>query len=201
MSEVTRQLKKERRRVFRSKLQAALSRQDNFSSSFQLTQLLSRFTFWQEQVVVASYKSLPGEISLLPFEKKYSHKLCFVYPKMKARKCCFVCPDKTAQWEKGPWPKGYQPSSGREMPLDQISFFLVPGLAFDRRGYRLGRGGGFYDRVLSQSPGIKIGIASSSQISNQDIPVENHDIKMDAVVTDSYFFIPLKYTHFLKGVY
>ena len=201
MSEVIRQLKIKQRSLFKSKILSELSEKKLSDSSFKLASLLSRLNIWRESLIVASYRALPGEISLLLFEKEYLNKLNFVYPKMEKQVESFVFPDKTEKREKSSWPEGYQPASCKEVSLDQIDIFLVPGLAFDRRGYRLGRGGGFYDRVLSQSCGIKIGIASSSQVSCQDIPVENHDIKMDIVVTESYFFVPLKHTDFLKGVY
>lgn len=64
---------------------------------------------------------------------------------------------------------------------------LIPGLAFDRSGNRLGRGKGYYDRFLAQ-PGmenaIKVGICWDLQII-QDVPVSAHDVTMDWVVTEA----------------
>jgi 5-formyltetrahydrofolate cyclo-ligase len=62
----------------------------------------------------------------------------------------------------------------------------VPGLAFDRKLFRLGRGRGFYDRALANTSGLKIGLASVQQISNTDIDSEEHDCPMDVVVTEKY---------------
>ncbi len=59
---------------------------------------------------------------------------------------------------------------------------LVPGLAFDRRGCRLGLGGGWYDRVLAEIP-VKVGIGFGWQIVS-DVPVESHDIKLDWLVSE-----------------
>ena len=97
--------------------------------------------------------------------------------------------------------KGQEPSGGEEVSLDRISVFLVPGLAFDREGRRLGRGGGHYDRVLSKAVGLKIGLAHNYQISNSALPEESHDIRMDLVVTNQFLLAPLKQTRFFKGVY
>lgn len=69
--------------------------------------------------------------------------------------------------------------------LDQ-SVIIVPGLAFDRTGNRLGRGKGYYDRFLSSLPpsGLrKIGVCWSIQLLDQ-IPVASHDVPMDCVVTE-----------------
>lgn len=65
---------------------------------------------------------------------------------------------------------------------------FVPGVAFDRVGHRLGRGMGYYDRLLKNSVGsFKIGVAFDEQISKEFLPNEPHDVKMDALVTPTYF--------------
>lgn len=68
------------------------------------------------------------------------------------------------------------------MALDRLDLVLVPGMAFDLHGRRLGRGKGFYDRLLADIPGIKCGVAFDEQII-EEIPTEPHDIKLDCIVT------------------
>ncbi|HSH38012.1 MAG TPA: 5-formyltetrahydrofolate cyclo-ligase [Chthoniobacterales bacterium] len=62
---------------------------------------------------------------------------------------------------------------------------LVPGLAFTPTGQRLGRGGGFYDRLLTgrAANAYKVGICFASQLLER-IPTEEHDAVLDAVITD-----------------
>lgn len=60
---------------------------------------------------------------------------------------------------------------------------IIPGLGFDWRGARLGRGKGFYDRFLETFSGIKIGVGYE-EIIHDSIPIEDHDICMDFVVSD-----------------
>ena len=61
---------------------------------------------------------------------------------------------------------------------------LVPGIAFDESGNRLGQGGGWYDRVLAEAPrALKIGVAFECQIVAQ-LPRESHDVRMDFVITE-----------------
>ena len=60
---------------------------------------------------------------------------------------------------------------------------IVPGLAFDERGYRLGRGGGFYDRYLSGRCCFKAGLCRERFLVNE-LPTESFDIRMDCVVTE-----------------
>ena len=61
---------------------------------------------------------------------------------------------------------------------------LVPGLAFDLRGGRLGRGRGYYDRFLAGATGLRVGVCFEDQIV-ADVPLEPHDLRMDFVVTPS----------------
>jgi 5-formyltetrahydrofolate cyclo-ligase len=68
--------------------------------------------------------------------------------------------------------------------LDAIQIIIVPGVAFDRSGNRMGRGRGFYDRMLKSTMGaLKIGIAYDFQMLDE-IPVEPHDVKMDRIITE-----------------
>lgn len=60
---------------------------------------------------------------------------------------------------------------------------LVPGLAFDREGYRLGYGGGFYDTFLPAFPGISMGLCRTAQLAER-LPHDTHDVPVDLVVTE-----------------
>jgi 5-formyltetrahydrofolate cyclo-ligase len=67
-------------------------------------------------------------------------------------------------------------------PLKSLDLTLVPGLGFDLAGRRLGRGGGFYDRLLAQIGGARCGVAFDQQIVGE-IPAEGHDIEMNFILT------------------
>ncbi|MCB1721813.1 MAG: 5-formyltetrahydrofolate cyclo-ligase [Rhodospirillales bacterium] len=77
-----------------------------------------------------------------------------------------------------------EPEEGEELQPD---IFLVPMLAFDRKGHRLGQGGGYYDATLAQARTQKditaIGIAYASQAVLFNLPVEDHDQQMDWILT------------------
>lgn len=78
-----------------------------------------------------------------------------------------------------------QPRDGRPVLLSLIDIVVVPGLAFDTQGNRLGRGGGFYDRFLTRiRPGCtRIGLGFDFQIVDH-VPVNERDMSVDIVVTD-----------------
>ena len=69
-----------------------------------------------------------------------------------------------------------------EIAPNQLDLVLVPGVAYDRAGRRLGRGKGYYDRLLAQVPGHKCGVAFDFQVVPA-VPWEPHDVLMDALVT------------------
>jgi 5-formyltetrahydrofolate cyclo-ligase len=72
------------------------------------------------------------------------------------------------------------------VPLANVELILVPGLAFTPRGDRLGRGGGFYDRLLGAKTcaATRIGVCHSALLRER-LPVEVHDVPVHAVATDS----------------
>ena len=63
------------------------------------------------------------------------------------------------------------------------SLCIVPGLSFDQRGYRLGYGGGYYDRFLAQFPGRSVGLVRSLFLV-QKLPAEEYDLAVDAIITE-----------------
>jgi len=70
------------------------------------------------------------------------------------------------------------------VPSETIQLVLVPGLAFDLEGWRLGYGGGFYDRFLSQYNGISAGI-TYQKLLKPHVPHTAYDIPMQYVITEN----------------
>lgn len=67
-----------------------------------------------------------------------------------------------------------------------LELALVPGIAFDRSGGRIGFGGGYFDRLLPQAPkAIRVALAFSIQVSPTTLPLEVHDVKMNFILTDT----------------
>ena len=79
-----------------------------------------------------------------------------------------------------------------ELPLKQLDLVVAPGVGFTLDGRRLGRGRGFYDRLLALVGGVKCGIAFDEQIVD-DIPTEPHDIRLDCILT------PTRWSHVVQG--
>jgi 5-formyltetrahydrofolate cyclo-ligase len=66
--------------------------------------------------------------------------------------------------------------------INGLDLALVPGVAFDSQGRRLGRGKGYYDRLLSGAGGVRCGVAFDEQVV-PEVPIEPHDIVLDCILT------------------
>ncbi|MDZ4676419.1 MAG: 5-formyltetrahydrofolate cyclo-ligase [Oligoflexia bacterium] len=90
------------------------------------------------------------------------------------------------QWIKNSWGI-WEPDirTAEKINLSDCMGVLVPGVAFDRQGHRLGYGKGYYDRVLADFKGLKVGVAFSVQITPETLPHDDQDVAMDLIVTDT----------------
>ncbi|MCC6502593.1 MAG: 5-formyltetrahydrofolate cyclo-ligase [Deltaproteobacteria bacterium] len=79
-----------------------------------------------------------------------------------------------------------EPAGGAELESPEgFDLIVVPGVAFDERGGRLGFGKGYYDMALSGAPARTMALAYEFQVlKNQQIPVEPHDVMVSAIVTE-----------------
>jgi len=71
----------------------------------------------------------------------------------------------------------------RVHPITILDLIIVPGVAFDEKGHRLGQGGGYYDWLLSNTNTPTIALAFESQIIDS-IPLESHDQQVDVIITE-----------------
>ena len=90
--------------------------------------------------------------------------------------------------EPGTWGIPEPPAARRRDPErviapEAIDFVAVPGLAFDRRGRRLGHGKGYYDRLLARTRAVRAGLCFDAQVF-PEVPAGPHDARMDWLVTE-----------------
>ena len=77
-----------------------------------------------------------------------------------------------------------EPASGEIITPENIDLYIIPGIAFDRNGNRIGRGKGYYDRYLHGIDKPIIGVCFDFQLIEM-VPAEKHDIKMTMVITEN----------------
>lgn len=82
--------------------------------------------------------------------------------------------------EKGPY--GILQPKGQKAVIN-LNVALIPGVAFDKDGVRLGYGKGVYDKLLADFKGLKVGLGYDFQIVDK-LPKESHDLEMDLIITE-----------------
>lgn len=138
---------------------------------------------------VGVFLNLPREIETGPFIDtchQLGKRVCVPAWDPEARAYLFVrlAPDATIV--RGP--HGVPEPAHREfVDPKQIDLVVVPGLAFDRRGGRLGYGGGYYDRMLAacRADCLKVGVGYAWQVVAGELPMTERDVRVDRVVSDA----------------
>jgi 5-formyltetrahydrofolate cyclo-ligase len=133
---------------------------------------------------IALYCSLPDEPSTTEMLRRWQCVKRLALPVI-TRDGEMTFREYTAPESLTPGPYGiHAPHEGREIPPQEIDLMLVPGLAFDSAGRRLGRGKGYYDRYLAHPAAAhihKVGLCHPEALI-PEVPAEPHDIIMDKVV-------------------
>lgn len=161
---------------------ACLGETERARASQLACEILSNWLRTRAETRIAVYLALPAELNLdaLIAQLLRANKIACA-PRLDAATAtmCFArLPDLDAV-RRGAY--GVREPIGDEIVQPELA--LVPGLAFDHNGGRLGMGGGWYDRVLAQIP-VKVGVGFGAQIV-ENVPIEAHDIKMDWLASDA----------------
>ena len=135
---------------------------------------------------VAFYYGIAPEVETTLFLKKALKDKKVYLPRIEPHKRLSLCRVRSLSKDlkKGTYNIREPRAFCVKRPAGQIDLIIVPGVAFDRRGGRLGRGGGYYDRLLRKAKkAVKIGVCFREQIVRK-VPMEKRDVKMDLVITD-----------------
>lgn len=130
---------------------------------------------------ILMYHSLPDELETHRFLKKWAGKKNFFLPRVNGVNLD-ILPYDESRLELGSF-HIEEPTGTNTVDAEEIELIIVPAVAFDKKGHRLGRGKGFYDRLLGQTKATKIGIGYEFQVMDE-IPTEPHDVAMDIVITE-----------------
>ncbi len=152
---------------------------------------LLRLTVLLQADIVAVYAAFAGEIDLRPLMLGLEQTGRRYYlPRFEAeRKCYGMVMVSCIETDTAPGqfgilePHGHLPTAEAERLNSEQVVWIVPGVAFDREGNRIGQGAGYYDRLLRDTSGCRIGVGYDWQLVER-IPHESFDVRMDLVVTD-----------------
>ncbi|MCC8177477.1 MAG: 5-formyltetrahydrofolate cyclo-ligase [Bacteroidales bacterium] len=131
------------------------------------------------------YHSLDDELSTREFIDRWASRKRFFLPRVNGVNLEILPYDRT-RLSLGAF-HIEEPQGDDITPIDAIEMIVVPAVAYDRRGNRLGRGRGFYDRLLAETRATKVGVAYDFQIVDE-IPAEPHDAPVDFVITETRVF-------------
>lgn len=151
--------------------------------SEKILKRLEETELFRQASCIALYYSIPGEVQTAGFLEKWFDKKQLLLPLVVGDNLRLL-PYKGKEALK---PGAF----GIPEPIDQettvaeseIDLIIVPGIAFDRQLNRMGRGKGYYDRLLSTLLVPKIGICFGFQLQ-ETVPVEPFDKKMDLIITE-----------------
>jgi len=136
--------------------------------------------------MIALYKAIGGEVDLDPlFSACWSADKRTCIPIFNAEAKIYEMAEVTVETQYSTGHYGIrEPLVSALLPMSQIDLIAVPGVAFDRKGNRLGRGGGYYDRLLDGFSGVAAAVAFDFQILPK-IPCEPHDRSINWIVTET----------------
>lgn len=141
---------------------------------------------FQSAGTIALYMAIGGEVNLDPlFPECWESGKRTCIPVFNAKTKLYEMAEITHETDFKTGHYGIrEPASPTPCPMDEIDLVAVPGVAFDRKGRRLGHGGGYYDRLLAGFSRVSAGLAFDFQIL-PSIPIEPHDRPVDVLVTET----------------
>lgn len=171
------------KKTLRQQIRALKKQHSSEELLVQSEQILQRLTahprFIQAEKIML-YASLPDEVQTLDFIEIWRHRKTIILPTVVGDDIIPVELAENVAFAEGdfhiPEPQNHPYTGGFDL-------IVVPGMAFDTNGHRLGRGRGYYDRFLAQHPDVHtIGICFDFQLL-PEIPFEAHDKTIDEVIS------------------
>jgi len=173
-------------------LARGLSGAERAAASARARALLAMQAVWREARAVLFYAPLPDELDLWPLlleALKGGRQIALPrYLPAAGEYGAALLADPARDLAPGkmgiPEPVSHCPI----FPLNRLDLVLAPGVGFDPHGRRLGRGKGYYDRLLAQVGGVRCGVALDAQVVPA-LPAEPHDQMLDCILTPTRWLV------------
>jgi len=173
------------RREIRARI-ALLTAAQREALSAQACALLEKQQAWVQAHTILFYAPVPGELNVWPLlAKALDVGKRVALPQFKAGTGVYVaCQVRQPEKDLASGRFGIREPAWHcaPMALNQLDLVLVPGLVFDLHGHRVGRGKGYFDRLLAAVRGAACGVAFDEQIVSE-VPVEPHDKHVNCILT------------------
>lgn len=128
------------------------------------------------------YNSLPDELPTRSFIGRWQARKRFFLPRVNGVDLDILPYDRT-RMQMGAF-RIEEPTGDDVQEVNSMELIVVPAVAYDRNGNRVGRGKGYYDRLLRRTKAMTIGVAYDFQLMDE-IDTEPHDVPVDIVITES----------------
>ena len=172
----------------------SISTKEAAAAGEAISNRLAGWSSWRSSLVVALFATLPGEVDTQPLiELARRDGKQILFPRIHARGTIeFAVVEEAASLQPGRYGVLEPDLQCPTLQLDAHTIVFVPGIAFDRAGGRLGRGAGYYDRVIAgceESAGRPrfIGAGFDKQVI-EAVPMNSRDMRMDGIVTETGLF-------------
>ncbi|MDE6073943.1 MAG: 5-formyltetrahydrofolate cyclo-ligase [Muribaculaceae bacterium] len=169
------------RRAMRAR-KALLSAAEKIDAARRVFDRLEQSAAFQLADHILMYHSLPDELSTHEFIDRWAGRKHFFLPRVNGLNLEILPYDKS-RLATGAF-LIEEPEGSDTVNVSEIELIIVPAVAYDRAGNRVGRGKGYYDRLLSESKATKIGVGYDFQLVDE-IDTEPHDVSVDVVITES----------------
>lgn len=164
-----------------------LEKRDNLGGIKEKSRIIKEKLFnseeYQNSKTVMFYVSFISEVYTHDMIKEALRDKIVVVPKLKGN-CLIPC--RIDSFNELDFKNEYgilEPSGVNGIDKDKIDLVIVPGVVFDKEGYRIGYGKGCYDIFLEGMKSKKIGLAFDAQVVDA-LPTEKHDVRMDKTITE-----------------
>ena len=175
--------KNEIRRLVRNH-KSLLSDSDRIAGARSVFDRLEKLAAFMMADNILMYNSLPDEVSTREFIDRWAGRKRFFLPRVNGVDLD-VLPYDRARLHLGAF-RIEEPDGDEITDVNTIDLVVVPAVAYDRQGNRVGRGKGYYDRLLSRIKAVKIGVGYDFQLFDS-IDTEPHDIPVDIVITETHY--------------
>lgn len=176
------QLAKNKMRELLVQRRRVMSPQDCQMYSQQILDQLEKMTCFREAKTVLLYYPIQNEVDVLPLVKKYKHEKTLLFP-VSHRHGMTVHPYAGNQnMHRGKFGIPEPTTPAYEGEIDLV---IVPAVAFDEKGRRLGRGGGYYDRFIKKlTHAVLVGVGYDFQLVDE-VPAARHDQRVHRIILPS----------------
>jgi 5-formyltetrahydrofolate cyclo-ligase len=179
IAEQKRQLRRSCRQI-----RTALGEEARQQASLSISGGIESWPVFQRSSIILAYMPISGEVDLTTLLERQPHKrwlLPRVIPEDNHR--MVIHPYEPHRLIRHPFGMDEPAPDSPTIPSNEVQLALVPGLAFDRLGRRLGYGGGYFDRFLHDLTGVSLGVIYQALLLDH-LPFGEHDVSVQWLVTE-----------------